>query len=101
MRKQRGASASMGKKGATTGHHGTGSRAPWGELGLQLAVSEGEASQRRGARVQVPREKSRGRRAMDAGELTAQARTRGGAAPMEERSSAVEVAGRRGVVHME
>jgi hypothetical protein len=49
----------------------------------------------------VPREKSRGRRAMDAGELTAQARTRGGAAPMEERSSAVEVAGRRGVVHME
>jgi hypothetical protein len=53
MRKQRGASASMGKKGATTGHHGTGSRVPWGELGLQLAVPEGEASQRRGARVQV------------------------------------------------
>jgi hypothetical protein len=81
--------------------------APWlgarwrGRARLQLAVPEGEASQRRGARVQMPREKSRGRRAMDAGELTARARTRGGATPMEERSSTVEIAGRRGVVHME
>jgi hypothetical protein len=52
-----------------------GGRRPWKSqgrhgrwsVGLQLAVPEGEASQRRGACVQVPREKSRGRRAAGGG----------------------------------
>jgi hypothetical protein len=57
-------------------------------IGLQLAVPEGEASQRRGARIQVPREKSRGRRAAGGGSslLWGEASARrgegaGGAAP--------------------
>jgi hypothetical protein len=52
---------SGGERVRLQGRHGRWS------AGLQLAVPEGEASQRRGARVQVPREKSRGRRAAGGG----------------------------------